>query len=201
MSSIKFMALFILATMSAFKPKEPPTNPVRWVLTKECSLKVNGSTNINKFSCVIPSYINPDTLFLYKGNTNEAVKISGDMRLNIKYFDCHNPMMTKDLRKTLKADEFPNLVIKFMNLSRYPNFDTKETAVKGMVTITLAGVTKQFNVDYKCTNTGSKTITMVGTKQVNFSDFNIVPPRKLGGMIKTNNLLDVEFILKASILN
>ena len=123
------------------------------------------------------------------------------MNLDVNAFDCHNPIMTKDLRKTLKSDKFPNLVVKFINLSKYPYSSERETIVKGAVAISLAGVTKQFNVDYRSISVASNTLMLIGNKKINFSDFNIIPPRKLGGMIKTNDELSVEFVLKMTQLN
>ncbi|MGY4386118.1 hypothetical protein ACVWYN_003168 [Pedobacter sp. UYP24] len=191
-----FLIILLLLLMAQDKVK-----PVRWVLTKNCSLKVNGSTNINKFSCFIPEYIYPDTLIMYAHKGREEVKISGQMILDIKSFDCHNVIMTKDLRKTLKADVFPKLIITFTSLSKYPDLAKGESTISGIVNISIGGVNKRFEVAYLCNPDGLKSISLIGKKTVNFSDFNIIPPRKLGGMIKTNNMLDVEFILKAAILN
>lgn len=123
------------------------------------------------------------------------------MVLDVRAFDCNNAIMTKDLRKTLKADQFPNLVIKFISLGNHPDLSEKETSIKGSVTIAIAGITKRFDIDYRCIPSGSNTINLIGSKQVNFSDFNIIPPRKLGGMIQTNDALAVEFILKMTQLN
>jgi len=123
------------------------------------------------------------------------------MILDVNAFDCHNPIMTKDLRKTLKVAKFPKLTIKFISLNEYPGISEKENIIKGVVAISIAGVTKRFPIDYKCTPAGSSSITLVGNKQINFSDFDIVPPRKLGGMIQTNDALAVEFILKMTKLN
>ena len=123
------------------------------------------------------------------------------MVLDVQSFDCHNAIMTKDLRKTLKEKEFPKVTIRFISLSKYPNAGGQQEDIKGSVAISLAGVSKQVEVDYRFIKTGIKTLTLIGTKAVNFSDFEIIPPRKLGGMIKTNNTLDVEFVLKLTILN
>lgn len=197
MAQLKFILLALLF-VSAVQDK---SKPVKWALTKNCSLTVNGSTNINKFSCVIPEYIKPDTLVLYTNKDADGVKISGQMILDIKSFDCHNGIMTKDLRKTLKAEQYPKLTVTFISLSKYPDPARGASTISGLVNISIAGVSKRFDVAYRCTPDGPGNITLVGTKTVNFSDFNIIPPRKLGGMIKTNNMLDVEFTLKAGILN
>ncbi|MHA4895554.1 YceI family protein [Pedobacter sp. PWIIR3] len=197
MINLKHVLIILLLLLTA----QDKGKAVKWALTKNCSLKVNGSTNINKFSCVIPDYTNPDTLAMYSHKGAEEVKISGQMVLPIKSFDCHNVIMTKDLRKTLKAEEFPKLTVTFISLSKYPDPSRGESIISGSVNISIAGITKRFDVAYRCTADGLKNITLIGTKTINFSDFNIIPPRKIGGMIKTNNQLDVEFTLKANILN
>ena len=193
------LLLFILLPSLAFNAGH--TDPVKWILTKECTLKVNGSTNINKFSCIVPEYTQPDTLICYKDNKNGPIKITGSMALDVQKFDCKHAVMTNDLRKTLKAKVYPKIIIKFLNLSRYPDVYNREEVIKGAVTIELAGIVKRFEVDYKYTMNGNGNLKLIGTKQVNFSDFNISPPRKLGGMIKTNNELNVEFVLNIKTLN
>jgi hypothetical protein len=178
-----------------------PTKPIKWVINRSCSLKVAGSTNINKFNCEIANYYKPDTLTIFKLANSEAVKLSGKMELDISDFDCHNPVMTADLRKTLKAKTFPHLTINFLSLDKYPDFKLKNGEITGKVNIELAGVTKTFEVNYKYSTTGVNALLLVGTRRVNFSDFKITPPRKLGGMIETNNELDIAFNLQLKVLN
>jgi hypothetical protein len=109
--------------------------------------------------------------------------------------------MTRDLQKTLKAKTFPKLIIRFISLNRYPRFNNQTDAISGVVTIELAGVTKQYEVDYKFVSDGAQFLTLIGTRRVNFSDFNLIPPRKMGGMIQTFNELNVEFNLKMKVLD
>lgn len=193
--------LFLGVILSIFAFKTQTTKPLiaRWVITKGCSLKVGGSTTINKFNCVIPEYARPDTLTFYKGAS--SIIFSGCIKLDVNNFDCHNSIMTKDLRETLKAKEFPNLSIHFLSLSKYPIDGKNNEIIKGAVNIELAGVTKRYEVDYKFNKCGKDLVRMVGIRQVNFSDFNIVPPRKIGGLIQTHNELNVEFILNVKILD
>lgn len=200
MIPFKTTLLILMVLLSGFNLHHNKPYLSKWVISKGCSLKVGGSTNVNRFSCIIANYYKPDTLTFFRGTPTEAIKISGIMKLDVQHFDCHNPVMTGDLRKTLKAKEFPKLTIRFINLSRYPN-ENKEDAVKGDVTIELAGVTKRFEVNYRFIPEMANTATLIGTRKINFSDFNLVPPRKIGGMIQTNNELNVEFNLKVRVLN
>jgi len=171
----------------------------KWVIINGCSLKVDGSTNINNFSCAITNYSRPDTISVNR-STNNPIQLHGNIQLDVQNFDCHNPVMTADLRKTLKVKEFPKLIIRFITMTRYPDAHLGQDITKGMVIIELAGVSKRFEVDYKAVSSDNNFINLIGSRMVNFSDFNITPPRKLGGMIKTNNELSVVFNLRMKVL-
>lgn len=198
MFQLKPILLILMILLSGFGSQNDRPRVVKWVINKGGSLKVGGSTNVNNFTCVITSYSRPDTLVFYRGSTSQPVKIDGLMTLDVQQFDCHNPVMTGDLRKTLKMKEFPKLIIRFVNLSRYPECSERPEAVKGMVTIELAGVTKYYTIDYKFTREGPNSLSLTGRRQIYFSDFQIVPPRKIGGMIQTNDELNIEFNLRVN---
>lgn len=172
----------------------------RWVISNGCSLKVDGSTNVNKFSCAISNYGQPDTILVSRTG-GASIPLTGYMMLDVQQFDCKNAVMTADLRKTLKSKTYPKMIIRFLSLGKYPESGPRPFLTKGMVMIELAGVNKKFEVDYKIVSTDRNFINMVGSQKVHFSDFNIDPPTKLGGMIKTNDALSVEFNLKIKVLN
>jgi hypothetical protein len=186
--------VFILITSFAmpFSLKKTPATR-KWLVSENSSLCVNGTTNINKFACEIPSYGHTDTLTVSKGD--KEVVLSGSISLNVRSFDCHNSMMTADLRKTLKEKQFPQLHITFLSLSTLPELNAQPAFITGMVSIEIAGISKRFEVNYQVTQNAQKVIHLGGARDINFSDFNLIPPRKLGGMIKTRDKLSVEFHL------
>ncbi len=171
----------------------------KWVVTKGCSLKVDGKTNVNSFSCEIVGYDTPDTILVARQGT-APLKLQGQIGLSVQNFDCHNSIMTSDLRKTLKAKEFPRLTIRFLTLGRYPDENSRDALMKGWVVIELAGVSRQVEVNYKVVSADRNQINLVGTQKIQFSDFNIKPPSKIGGMIKTQNQLEVLFDLRVKVL-
>jgi len=198
----KCLLLFVACLIAgdAFMQKEKPRAVnylAKWVIQKGGSLKVDGSTNVNQFTCDINNYSTPDTLILYR-NANPkdvALPFHGDINLDILKFDCHNPMMTNDLRKTLKAKEFPVMVIQFLSLSKMPELKSEQENITGLVDIQLAGTTKRYDVRYTLNIDEQKQVHLVGNRSVTFSDFNLKPPRRLGGMIQAKDKLDVEFKL------
>lgn len=171
-----------------------PAEKEKWVISENSNLVVNGSTNVNKFSCEIPAYDQTDTLVFNRNNKETA--LSGTIGLPVGSFDCHNSMMTRDLRKTLKETAYPRLYIHFLSLNGLTELTAKPQSISGQVNITLSGVTKHFKINYQVSVDAEKVIHLLGRRTVNFSDFNLTPPRKLGGMIRTNNELDVTFHLK-----
>lgn len=174
----------------------------KWVLVKGSSLKVAGSTNINKFVCEITDYSTPDTIIVYNTLPDKLLfPAKGSLHLPVTDFNCHNIVMTSDLCKTLKAKQFPVMGIHFISLSKFPDLKFSEEAITGLVNIELAGTSKYFPVSYSVYKDAKNTIHLIGRRGINFADFKLTPPRKLGGMIKTKEELEVEFHLVMKALN
>lgn len=175
-------------------------SPIRkWVVAENSNLRVYGKTNINTFSCEIPSYDKKDTITIDK--SAQPLILTGNIALNVKSFDCNNIIMTHDLRKTIKQDQYPELHICFISLSNIPDLTIRPAPITGQIYIEIAGVRKRFEINYQISQDGGKIIHLLGSKLINFSDFNLVPPRKLGGIIKTHDELSVEFHLKIKAIN
>ena len=186
---IVYLAVYTL--VSGYYPADPATT---WVVMQGSSLTVNGSTNVNKFQCDITNYSLPDTITCVKQAKTQTLPMNGKLKLDIESFDCHNRMMTSDLRKTLKYKEFPKLIIKFISINSYPNFKTP-SKITGIVDISLAGIAKRYDINYVFTVDNSNIVHLKGDRAVTFTDFNLNPPSKLGGVIKAKDELLVEFNL------
>ncbi len=171
-----------------------PAQPLNLVVMKGSGVRVDGSTNINNFTCEIANYSIPDTISCFAIN-NTSVGMKGILNIEINNFNCHNPVMTNDLKKTLKAKDFPLLKIRFISLNKIPNIANSIELLTGLVEIELAGIKKVFDIKYNISSDKNKIIRMQGTRTIRFTDFNLVAPRKLGGMIQTKNELEVMFYL------
>ncbi len=184
-----FVAVYLL--ISGYYPVDPAAT---WVVMQGSSLTVNGSTNVNKFQCDITDYSLPDTITCVKAAKTQTLPMTGKLKLDIESFDCHNRMMTSDLRKTLKYKEFPKLMIKFISINSFPSFQNPNK-ITGMVDISLAGIVKRYDINYVFTVDNSNIVHLKGDRAITFTDFNLNPPSKLGGVIKAKDELLVEFKL------
>lgn len=177
------------------------TYATKWIVLKDCTVLVNGSTNINKFTCSVPDYGSNDTLTCFRNDNGKVVLMKGALDIPVDGFDCGNAMMTKDLRKAIHSKIFPYLRIKFISLQRYPALKVMQEEITGIVDIELAGITKQLQVNYTISMDEKGIVCLRGSQNILFSYFGLVAPRKLGGMIKTNDRLDVVFTIHCRIIN
>ena len=180
----------------------PPRNPIKWAIEKTSTLKVAGKSNVNEFTCTIAGYYQPDTIS-YVGDevTGKPVRLNGCLELEVFRFDCHNKLITNDLRKTLKAEDHPRLIIRFLSLERTPSFQNSTQTMKGWVEVELAGVRKAFQINYEFARKGNKDYVLNGSRVFCFSDFKLIPPKKLAGAIKIKDEFSVDFNLRLLPLN
>lgn len=148
---------------------------------QENYIQINGSTNINTFKCTNNTFRTPGGNFMISENNlpNIALKVDD--------FDCRNRMMTSDFQKTLSAEEHPYLTIKFLSL------DKSKTAYNAQIEVKMINRSKIYNITL-CLENGKFT----GKRSVKFSDFNIIPPKKMGGMIVVKDDLNLVFALSAN---
>ena len=179
----------------------PPKNPIKWAIEKTSTLKVAGKSNVNEFNCSIAGYYQPDTISYTEDDNGRAVRLNGCLEIEVFRFDCHNKMITNDLRKTLKAEDHPTLIIRFVSLERTPSFQNITQRMKGWVEVELAGVRKTFQINYQFARKSNDTYLLNGSQVFCFSDFNLVPPRKLAGAIKIKDEFSVDFSLRLIPLN
>lgn len=171
-----------------------PNRLSKWVISKTSSLTINGSTNINRFSCAIRHYPKTDTISIAEDAMDKRLLLSGSINLEVANFNCANQVMTKQLRKTLKSAEFPYLTITFLSIKEVPSINQKRD-IKGWVELALAGVKKRFEIVYQFKMDGQRML-LTGNQAINFSDFKLLPPRAVGRLISVNDQLNVAFYLQ-----
>jgi hypothetical protein len=184
--------LFVIGALIA--SAQTSGNIARWVVEKNSTLQVAGKSNVNSFVCEINRYDNRDTIQLY-GSTNQSIRLTGDLQMDVLNFDCHSSMINKDMQKTLKADVYPELKIRFLSLQSMPNFQARTEQIKGILEVELAGVIKRFEMMYTITRINNNFIQMSGNKNFTFSDFKLAPPQKFAGLIKIKDDFNVNFQL------
>ena len=142
-------------------------------------VEINGWTNVNTFKCANINFKNSPTVYTFTGNQLP------NLQLQVNDFDCKNRMMTADFRKTLNAEKYPSLTIKFITFSK-----VSANRFSAVVEVKMMTVTQKYKIEFS-----EYKNSLVGNKRLKFSDFNIVPPKRMGGMVYVKDELDLFFSL------
>lgn len=173
-----------------------PNAIVKWSVQKNSTLRILGSSNLHDFKCDALGYAASDTIsFMANQHSAGRIPLNGYLKIEINTINCHNFIITRNFRNTLKVNEHPYLIVKFLSLERLPSFTNNKDNLKGIVEIELGGVAKKFEIPYKIQKNG-QVVLLNGQRNFTFSDFEITPPRILGGLVKIYNKFNVEFNLK-----
>jgi len=103
--------------------------------------------------------------------------------------------MTNDFWKTIKYKEYPVVSIEFISFERTLQLTSGNDIFKGRMQISLAGVTRPFEMNCTIEVEESGLIHFKGGRQFTFSDFNLEAPSKMMGLVKVENEIEVSFHL------
>lgn len=175
------------------------SNRVSYTIKESSSLTIAGSSNVNKFECT--TYENFSNGYIYiisDENKEQVVFTNAVLRINVKSFDCQNPIMNKDFYNTMNAKESPTINVEL--LSAIPLSNGK--ILKGQsgkfladVGISLNGTSKPDQIIVSWEKTGINHYRFTGEKQLLMSDFDIEAPVAALGLIKVNNQIKIKFDL------
>lgn len=190
------IGIWVGLMISAFTPNyEAPVLIHRFIVQPSSKLIISGKTNVNAFQCA-SAYCGRDTLILREGGPGgRPVFEKGYVSLDASAFDCGLALMTNDFNKTIKAKEYPSISIDFISFERVPVYGCTEERFKGILKISLGGVTNSFEVDCSIEAKSNGLIHLKGGRNFVFSDFKLQAPTRMMGMVKVAESLDVNFHL------
>ncbi|MGY8826573.1 MAG: YceI family protein [Candidatus Latescibacterota bacterium] len=132
----------------------PALAQTRYVAVEESRLWIEGRSNVNRFECSANSYDLGALLYELVGAGDPATiskdQVSVDIRVFVDGFSCGKKRMDRDLRKALKAEQFPAIHFAFLRAERMPK-STHDDGARRLRTegdLTIAGVTKKFESTY-----------------------------------------------------
>ena len=152
-------------------------------------LVISGESNVNGFELIWTS----------GGERNQddkgfSVIDSSDYiySIPVRDFKASNFLMYDDFIKLMKAEEYPRIVLKIsqdqLKVLRSGGFYKDPE-----ISITIAGVTRLFNIPCSVLYCQDNTLVINGTQQINLRDFQMTPPVKLQGLVKVKEEINVSF--------
>lgn len=164
-------------------------------LLKNSSLTITGSTNIVSFKI----YQNGDKLSRSKltiaatQSQNKIYLSQNQLSVVVKNFSSTNSMALKDFLKLLKSDTYPTLKVQLNYVDLQP-ISEKGICNKGnaLVSITITGITRNYSIPISLNSNGDQYV-VDGVKRLSIRDFGLTPEKKMMGMIKVSEWINVDF--------
>ena len=109
--------------------------------------------------------------------------------------------MNNKTYKALKSDKFPEISFLLTDPVLAIPGGSGSYTVTAKGTLTIAGVTKDVSMPIKISEDANKKITVVGTRKVKMSDYGVKPPTAMLGILKTGDVITINFNTTFSALN
>ncbi|QCR21480.1 hypothetical protein [Pontibacter sp. SGAir0037] len=169
------LALLLLA-VSGLLPKEEA------LVVREKRITVQASTTLGSISCQYKAESRLDTLLI---NKPLSAKEKLCLRIPVKEFGCGNLLLNKDFQRTLNTQQYPTVYVEVLELQQL------RKGYAGTLRLQLAGKSKLLQqVHFYRAEEANKEVLRADLC-LNFSDFDLHTPRKLGGMVKVEEELNV----------
>jgi len=164
------------------------------------SLRIDGTTNVNTFTCRYTGTLNTDKINIKIVPTDSTKRINGaHLKLKVEDFDCGKQKMNEDFHDLLKADKNPFIYLDVAELWQVrSDSGGSENRYATKTIFTIAGVTNNYKVDsgYQA---GIKSLKAYGQYELDITEFGLEPPKKFLGLVKVDQNVTIVFSLYLSL--
>ena len=184
MSPVSIFLVAVTMLSAAVLPKKE-----EFVVIKGNKITVAAGTSLGDINCAYTSSSQKDTLFL-----NRQIPQRERLRLAIpvKEFNCGNLLLNKDFANTLNVKEYPYIRIELVRL------DKQNKEYRGALQLEVAGKTIVLD-DVQFQTCSAKTADLLKSNIcLNFSEIGLETPRKMGGLFKVEDELQITVELQVN---
>lgn len=183
------LLLVMLLFSGAFTNAQNNFHDKTITILPESKLNITGDTNISAFECTFDTgYLKKAQNLRYKGKDSHLKFTDAVLTLNTQGFDCGNDRINKDFHDLIKSEQYPEI---FLELSEIKI--TEDELAMATVSITIAGITKEYHLPVEIRK-GDISVYK-GNLELDINDFGLEPPKKLFGMIKVKDEIQINFDL------
>lgn len=166
-------------------------------------LFIEGKSNVNKFEChCTEDFPATQVQFNSTPKNGTAHFNKTEMKITTNKLDCGKKAINNDLIKTLKADEYPNIILELCSLTFMKAANDQEwQQVKAETFLTIAGTTRTMNMLVNAKQLGKNKFKVKSSEEIKLTDFGIEPPTALLGLVKVKDEMMLHLDLEVKIVN
>lgn len=166
------------------------------VLTSKSTFQLNGTSNINKFECSPKQGFPEQKIDIYYTQSEDEIVFSNtEFDLEVENIECQHQQMTRDMQKTLKANQYPLINFQLLCIT---TADNNTPSAKARITI--AGKSNDYHLTYDLKSYDNQHLIIYLNSKFNMKDFDIIPPTAMMGLIKVDEIITIELQLDVTLL-
>lgn len=182
-AAIIFLAVPTLVTAQAtYKLAQSP----------DVTIKVLGSSNVHDW-VMTSTAMESQGNFIIDGDKLQGLH-SFNFRLAVKSLHSDHASMDDRTYKSVNASKYPDISYKLISAEVTPVAGNK-SLIKTKGNLTIAGATQLISMEVTATVGADNTITCIGAKKIQLTDYGIKPPTFMLGSMKVANDLTIQFNL------
>lgn len=155
-------------------------SPGYFIITQQ-QIIVSGDTSFGDFDCKYSKAGLQDTLRFDNPGINKVMRFL----IPVKDFSCGSFLINKDFKSTIKADKYPNAEVQVRN------FRNENGHYKCDLIVDLVGK----KLEFPGLALIKKRDGLLGHLNLSFERLDLEAPKKLGGLIKVEEKLELEVLL------
>jgi hypothetical protein len=201
-----FLVLLLssMGWMSADNPASPGRTSWKVRIAPSSELSLLGTTNVNTFECGAEQDFGRVWLDVIHPEYSQTIQFErAVLNLDVNSLHCGHEAINRDMRTTLKADQYPHISLQLLQVklptggSALYTGNWQKMAVQ--VRLTLAGNTCTQWIFVNVRQTQENHFRVRGDHSLAFSDFKLTCPTAMMGLIKVDDIIDINFDLRLSL--
>jgi polyisoprenoid-binding protein YceI len=162
---------------------------------KTTSITVSGSSNIHDWNMTSPSLTcNAQMAYDITSDVSKMNVTQLEFSVAVKTLKSGKEKMDDKTYNALKADKYNTITYKLIS-SRTSAFKKDAFNIVSTGTLTIAGVSREIELNVACQVKPDGTIICVGSKKLKMTDYSVQPPTALLGAISAKDEITISFVL------
>ena len=153
-------------------------------------VSIQGSSNINQFQ-----FINYNPIIHSNTITAQKNRDYRNIQVPVQDFITTNHHMLSDFYEMIHASKYPFINIK-IEPREMADFDEETGLTNFKTQISIAGKSRDYVVPCEVTSCEDARMVLKGNLEMELSDFNMEPPKKVFGTVRVNNKVFINFVFK-----
>ena len=190
--AVLFLGMFISGGISTKMFSQSQRSPV---ILESARLEISGTTTISDFKCHLLQQNSNDTLSYVSDKLEGAELFEGmEFQFRVSNFVCDKSLMTSDLKYALKESEFPYITMKINKVTSNGQVAPVHShSISAHITLHIAGYADHDYIENALITNTANRVTLTGIHNVLMTRFQIEPPTKLFGTVRTEDAIGIAF--------